>query len=77
MTERRAWIVINMSTLQARTVLAVMVLGAFVLSMGTLAFFPIPEANKELFSAAMGGLNLLVGGIAGYYWPRDERRPGA
>lgn len=73
MTDRRP--ILDISRLNARTVLAVMVLGAFVLSMGTLAFFPVPEANKELFSAAMGALNLLVGAIAGYYWPRDDQQP--
>ena len=68
---------IDMTPVKARTVLAVMTIGAFVLSMGTLAFFPIPEANKELFSTALGALNLLIGALAGYYWPRDERRPDA
>lgn len=75
MTDKRSLIRVDMTPLKARTVLAVMTLGAFVLSMGTLAFFPVPEANKELFSTAMGALNLLIGALAGYYWPRDERRP--
>lgn len=66
----------RMPTIHARTILAVIALGGFVLSLGTLAFFPVPEANKELFSAAMGGLNILLGGIAGYYWPRDPNPPG-
>ena len=65
----------KMPTIHARTVLAIIALGGFVLSLGTLAFFPVPEANKELFSAAMGGLNILLGGIAGYYWPRDPTPP--
>lgn len=65
----------KMPNIHARTILAVIALGGFVLSLGTLAFFPVPEANKELFSAAMGGLNILLGGIAGYYWPRDQNPP--
>lgn len=62
----------KLPTIHARTALAAIAMGGFVLSLGTLAFFPVPEANKELFSAAMGGLNILLGGIAGYYWPRDK-----
>lgn len=65
----------KMPNIHARTILAIIALGGFVLSLGTLAFFPVPEANKELFSAAMGGLNILLGGIAGYYWPRDQNTP--
>lgn len=62
----------KLPVIHARTALAALVVGGFILSLGTLAFFPVPEANKELFSAAMGGLNILIGGIAGYYWPRDK-----
>lgn len=61
--------------LKARTVLAVIALGGFILTLGTLAFFPVPESNRELFSVAIGTLNILLGGIAGYYWPRDTHRP--
>lgn len=63
--------------LKARTVLAVIALGGFILSLGTLAFFPVPDGNRELFSAAMGGLNILLGALAGYYWPRDNPPPEA
>lgn len=56
-----------------RTALALLCIGAFVLAMGTLAFFEIPEPNREMFAQALGALNLLIGGIAAYYWPRRDR----
>lgn len=62
-------------TLRTRTALAVLCIGAFVLTMGTLAFFEIPTANRELFAQAVGALNLLIGGIAAYYWPRRDGGP--
>lgn len=65
----------KLSAIKARSWLAFVALGGFILSLGTLAFVPIPDGNRELFSAAMGGLNILLGGIAGYYWPRDSRPP--
>jgi len=62
----------EMSKIKARSYLAVLALAGFILSLGTLAFVPIPEGNRELFSAAMGGLNILLGALAGYYWPRGN-----
>lgn len=68
--------VIRFPTIRARTLLAILCLGAFVLTMGTLAYFPIPETNKELFAQMIGALTLMVGGIAAFYWPRDTKNDG-
>lgn len=62
----------GLTKVKARSWLAFMALAGFILSLGTLAFFPVPDGNRELFSAAMGGLNILLGALAGYYWPRGN-----
>lgn len=64
-----------LSKIKARSWLAFMALAGFILSLGTLAYVPIPDGNRELFSAAMGGLNILLGALAGYYWPRGNPPP--
>lgn len=46
--------------------------GGFLLQLGTLAFFPIPEGNRELFAQGIGTLNTAVGAIVLSLW-KGER----
>lgn len=45
--------------------------GGFLLQLGTLAFFPIPEGNRELFAQGIGTLNTAVGAIVLSLWKSD------
>jgi len=51
-----------------RTLFGALVLGGFILSLGTLAWFPVPEPNRELISQAMGALGMAVGAIVNSIW---------
>lgn len=44
------------------------ILGGYILAMGTLAFFPIPEGNLQLFAQGIGGLGAAVGIIVAAIW---------
>lgn len=55
---------------ELRFLLAAMVIAPFVLSLMALSFWEVPAGNKDLFIAGMGGLNTLVGAVAGWCWPR-------
>lgn len=47
-------------------------IGGFLLQLGTLAFFPIPEGNRELFAQGIGTLNTAVGAIVLSLWKSDR-----
>lgn len=51
-----------------RKLFGVMILGAYVLALGALAFIPVPETNKEQFGQLMMGLVGAMGVIVGAVW---------
>lgn len=59
---------INLPTVSDRKLFGVMIVGAYILSLGTLAFVPIPEVNSEYFGQLMMGLVGAVGVIVGAIW---------
>lgn len=52
-----------------------MIVGAYILSMGTLAYVPIPEQNSEYFGQLMMGLVSSVGIIVGAVWKNNSEPP--
>jgi hypothetical protein len=59
---------INLPTISDRKLFGFMIVGAYILSLGTLAFVPIPEVNSEYFGQLMMGLVGAVGVIVGAIW---------
>lgn len=59
---------INLPAISDRKLFGVMIVGAYILSLGTLAFVPIPEVNSEYFGQLMMGLVGAVGVIVGAIW---------
>lgn len=51
-----------------RTIFGGLVLGGFILALGTLAFFPVPDGNRELFIQGFGALSMAVGAIINSIW---------
>lgn len=51
-----------------RKLFGVMIVGAYVLCLGTLAFIEIPKGNSEYFGQLMMGLVGAVGVIVGAIW---------
>lgn len=58
----------NIPTLSDRKLFGFMIVGAYILALGTLAFIPIPEVNSEYFGQLMMGLVGAVGVIVGAIW---------
>ena len=52
----------------------IIILGGYILAMGTLAFFPIPQENLQLFSQGIGALGTAVGVIVAAIW-KSRWRP--
>jgi len=51
----------------------IVILGGYVLSLGTLAFIPIPQDNLQLFAQGVGGLSGAVGVIVAAIWKNSDR----
>lgn len=58
----------KLPTISDRKLFGIMIVGAYILSLGTLAFIPIPEVNSEYFGQLMMGLVGAVGVIVGAIW---------
>jgi len=58
-----------------RKLFGLMIVGAYILSLGTLAFFKVPAENKEYFGQLMIGLVGALGVIVGYVW-RSQKPSG-
>ena len=58
-----------------RKLFGLLIVGAYVLSMGTLAYVPIPKENSEYFGQLMMGLVSSVGIIVGAIWKNNSEPP--
>ncbi|WP_395443552.1 hypothetical protein [Caulobacter sp. UC70_42] len=50
----------RVTTQQFRFAMAIMIIGALVLCIGTLVYFPMPAGNRELLATLTGALTLLA-----------------
>jgi hypothetical protein len=49
-----------------------LLLGGYILAMGTLAFYPIPQGNLQLFAQGIGTLGTAVGVIVAAIWKSSQ-----
>lgn len=55
-----------------RYIVAVLIIGAHVLCVGTLVFFPMPPGNRELLATLTGALTLLARDATRWVFPTRE-----
>lgn len=59
-----------------RFFLEAIVLGGFILMLGTLGFYEVPEGNKDLFGQGLVALTAIAMLAAKSRWERQGRPPG-
>lgn len=59
----------------ARYVVAVLIIGALVLCIGTLVYIPMPAGNRELLATLTGALTLLARDATRWVFPTREQHP--
>lgn len=64
-----------MTPARLRFALALVIIGALVLCIGTLVYFPMPAGNRELLATLIGALILLAQRAAGWIFPQNEDPP--
>lgn len=57
-----------------RYAVAALIIGALVLCIGTLAYFPVPRDNRDLLVALTTALTLLARDAARWVFPTREQR---